>query len=152
MSSRPNQTDSIIAGDQFIIFSANNADYRAVPTDVMSQWVKDQIPSASSTTSSMIVQYYNPNADFTLPVENHASGTYLLLNPSIGIANGTLTLPSNAEVIDKQQIMFSCSQQISNLTINGNGAAVIGAPNAIAATAFFKLQYDQLSGSWYRVG
>lgn len=152
MSSRPNQTDSIIAGDQFIIFSANKADYRAVPTDVMSQWVKDQVPSTSSTTPSMVVQPYNPNADFTLVVENHASGTYLLLNPSIGIANGTLTLPSNVEVVDQQQIMFSCSQQITNLTINGNGAAVLGAPNSISATAFFTLQYNQLSGTWYRVG
>lgn len=152
MSSRPNQTDSIIAGDQFIIFSANNADYRAVPTDVMSQWVKDQIPSTSTTALSMVVQRYNPNEDFFLEVENNESGTYLLLNPSTGIGSGTLKLPTAAEVNDKQQIMFTSSKQITNLTMNGNGAVVIGAPNAIAATAFFKLQYDKLSGTWYRVG
>lgn len=152
MSSRPNQADSIITGDQVIIYRGNSTSYLAIPFDTLKSTILDGITTGGSSSPLPVVQRYNPNADFTLVVENHTSGTYLLLNPSTGIANGTLTLPINVEVVDQQQIMFSCSQQITNLTINGNGAAVIGAPNAIAATAFFKLQYDQLSGTWYRVG
>ena len=152
MSSRPNQADSIITGDQVIIYRGNSTSYLALPFDTLKSTILDGITTGSSSSPLPVVQRYNPTANFTLIVENHAAGTYLLLNPASGIDSGTLTLPINVEVVDQQQIMFSCSQQITNLTINGNGAAVIGAPNAIAATAFFKLQYDQLSGTWYRVG
>lgn len=151
MSSRPNQADSIITGDQVIIYRGNSTSYLAIPFDTLKTTILDGVVT-TNTSALPVVQRYNPTGNFTLIVENHTAGTYLLLNPASGITNGTLTLPLIVDVIDQQQIMFTCSQQITNLTINGNGAAVIGAPNAIAATAFFKLQYDQLSGTWYRVG
>lgn len=151
MTKRLNTADSLMMGDQFVIYRGNCADFRALPQEVLKDWIQEFIPTPPSQ-GVPLVQHYNPNGDFNLVVENHAQGTYLLLNPSIGINNGTLTLPDNSEVVDQQQILFSCSQQITNLSINGNGAIVIGAPNAISATAFFKLQYDKLSGTWYRVG
>lgn len=152
MSKRLNTVDSIKMGDQFVIFRGNCTDFRAIPSDVLIDWISENLPTPPSQIGSPIVQHFNPNGDFSLPVENHKEGTYLLLNPSTGIDNGTLVLPDSSEVMDQQQILFSCSQQITNLTINGNGASVVGAPNAISATAFFKLQYDKLSGTWYRVG
>lgn len=151
MTKRLNTADSLMTGDQFVIYRGNCTDFRALPQEVLKEWIQAFIPTQVSQ-GVPLVQHYNPNGDFNLVVENHAQGTYLLLNPSIGINNGTLTLPDNSEVVDQQQILFSCSQQITNLSINGNGAIVIGAPNAISATAFFKLQYDKLSGTWYRVG
>jgi hypothetical protein len=151
MSKRLNTADSLMAGDQFVVYRGNCTDFRALPQDVLKEWIQEFIPTPSSQ-GVPLVQHYNPNADFNLIVENHVQGTYLLLNPSTGIINGTLTLPNSNEVVDQQQVLFSCSQQINNLAINGNGAAVVGAPNAISATAFFKLQYDKLSGTWYRVG
>lgn len=151
MSKRLNQTDALDGGDQFVIYKGNCTDFRALPQDVLLEWIKANLPE-SPAQGKPVVQHFNPNGDFSLPVENHPEGTYLLLNPAGGIASGTLVLPVDSDVLDQQQILFSCSQQITNLTINGNGAAVVGAPNAISAEAFFKLQYDKLSGTWYRVG
>lgn len=151
MSKRLNQTDALDGGDQFVIYKGNCTDFRALPQDVLLEWIKANLPE-TPTQGKPVVQHFNPNGDFSLPVENHHEGTYLLLNPNTGIESGTLILPDSSEVLDQQQILFSCSQQITNLSINGNGAAVTGAPNAISATAFFKLQYDKLSGTWYRVG
>lgn len=151
MSNRPNQADSLMTGDQFVIFRGNCTNYVVMPQDVLLSWIEENITPPASQLSP-IVQYYKPTGNFTLNVENYPEGTYLLLNPTIGITNGTLVLPSNADIVDQQQILFTCSQQITNLVINGNGANVIGAPSAISATAFFKLQYDKLSGTWYRVG
>ncbi|WPE80193.1 transcriptional regulator [Acinetobacter baumannii] len=151
MSKRLNTTDKLDSGDQFVLYKANCSDFRGLPQDILLEWIKANLPE-TPTQGKPVVQHFNPNGDFSLPVENHPEGTYLLLNPASGITNGTLVLPVNSDVLDQQQILLSCSQQITNLTINGNGAAVTGAPNAISAEAFFKLQYDKLSGTWYRVG
>ena len=152
MSNRLNTTDKIEAGDQVVIFKNNCGDFRGSPLDIFLAWILENLPETPSSSTSPIVQHFNPNADFTLDVENHVEGTYLLLNPSTGIANGIIKLPVSAEVVDKQIVIFSCSQQITNFTVDGSGAAVKGQPNAIHATGFFKLQYDKLSGTWYRVG
>lgn len=152
MSKRLNETDAIGTGDQFVLYKGNCTDFRSIPQDILLSWILENIPTPQTDTTSPTVQHYNPNADFVLDVENHIEGTYLLLNPSLGIASGTIKLPVFTEVADKQIVIFSCSQQITDFTVNGNGAAVIGQPNAIHATGFFKLQYDKLSGTWYRVG
>ncbi|MCH7391819.1 transcriptional regulator [Acinetobacter dispersus] len=151
MSKRLNQTDSLDGGDQFVIYKGNCTDFRALPQDVFLEWIKENFPDTPSS-SNPVVQHFNPNGNFSLTVENHSEGTYLLLNPVTSITNGSLVLPLDSDVLDQQPILFSCSQQITNLSINGSGAIVVGAPNAIAANAFFKLQYDKLSGTWYRVG
>jgi hypothetical protein len=150
MSKRLNTVDSLILGDQVVIYRGNCTDFRAVPIDVLKDEILKDIPIPEFKTP--VVQHYNPNGDFTMYVENHSEGTFLLFNPTTGITNGTVVLPDAAEVVDKQIVSFTCSQQITNLTVNGNGAAVVGAPNAISATAFFKIQYDKLSGTWYRAG
>ncbi|WP_198079311.1 hypothetical protein [Acinetobacter calcoaceticus] len=152
MNRRLNSTDKIESGDQFVLYKANCSDFRGLPQDVLLAWIEENQPEPPESGSSPIVQRYNPNASFTLDVENHPEGTYLLLNPSTGIANGTIKLPFYAEVSDKQMIIFTCSQQITNFVVDGNGSTVIGEPNAIAATGFFSLQYDKLSGTWYRRG
>lgn len=151
MSSRLNQTDALESGDQFVIFKANCFDFRGLPQDILLDWIKENFPS-NGVDSKPFVQCFNPSANFTIEVDNKPEGTYLLLNPSSAITNGTIVLPNGSEVVDQQTLLFSSSRQINNLTINGNGSAVVGAPNAIAATAHFKLQYDKLSGTWNKVG
>ncbi|MNR16702.1 hypothetical protein D3C85_1333210 [compost metagenome] len=61
-------------------------------------------------------------------------------------------LPAVANIIDKQEVLVNCTQAVTTLTINGNGATVTGAPTTLAANAFFRLKYDQPSTVWYRVG
>lgn len=150
MTKRLNTADSLMIGDQIVLYRGNCTDYRGIPIDTFKNEIINDIPVPEFQTP--VVQHYNPNSDFTLTIENHKEGTYLLLNPTTGINLGAITLPNSTEVMDKQELLFSCSQQITNLTVNGNGAVVIGAPNAISATAFFKLKFDKLSGTWYRVG
>lgn len=150
MSKRLNTVDSLVLGDQVVIYRGNCTDFRAIPFDVFVQEITDRIQIPDS--NNPVVQRFNPNADFTMYVENHSEGTYLLLNPSISITNGTVVLPDAANVVDRQEILFSSTQQINNLFFNSAGASVVGAPNAIAATSFFKLKFDKVSATWYRVG
>ena len=63
-----------------------------------------------------------------------------------------IDLPERYSVNDGQVLLVACAQQVNNFSVDGNNALVIGAPNALAANGFFKLKYDKLSNTWYRVG
>jgi hypothetical protein len=41
---------------------------------------------------------------------------------------------------------------VTTLTINGNGKTVVGGPATLAANAFFRLKYDGVLSTWFRVG
>lgn len=150
MSNCLNQTDALETGDQFVLYKGNCTDFRSVPQDTILNWILTNIPVVKPVAA--IIQIFNPNANFTVQVENNAVGTYLVMNPSVSITSGTITLPALLSVSDGQELLVTSSQQVENLTIDGNGAALIGDPNTIAASGFFKLKFDHISQTWYRVG
>lgn len=148
MNKRLNITDHIGPNDSIVLWSANNQDFRGVPIELLIERIQenklDQPP--------IQIQHFNPNANFTLNIENHEVGTYLILNPSASITTGSIKLPERYDVTDGQVLLVACAQQVNNFSVDGNNALVIGAPNALAANGFFKLKYDKLSNTWYRVG
>lgn len=148
MNKRLSNTDRIGPCDSVVIWSGDNGDFRGVPLDVLKEAIKPE----QGNQSSLLVQYFNPNANFTLNIDNHEVGTYLVLNPSTSITTGSIKLPERYEVTDGQVVLVACSQQVTNFSVDGDNALVIGAPNALAANGFFKLKYDKLSNTWYRVG
>lgn len=104
---------------------------------------------------TLITQYAAPNAtgfnvQIAPPVDG--AGMFLLLTPLAGYAAGTITLPAKALCVDGQELLVSCTQSVAALTVAGNGATVNGAPAALTANGFFRLRYDGVNGSWYRVG
>lgn len=108
-----------------------------------------------SPSSGLVTQYAAPNATgFNVLVAPPVNGSsiYLRLTPLAGYAAGTVTLPPLASCIDGQELLVSCTQAVTTLTVAGNGATVNGAPTTLAANAFFRLRFDAVSGSWARVG
>ena len=150
MNKRLNITDKIGDSDSVVIWSANNQDYRGAPVDLLIEKIQESIKKVDYPPIN--IQRFNPNANFTLDIENHEVGTYLILNPSVSITTGSIKLPERYTVTDGQVLLVACAQQVNNFSIDGNNALVIGAPNALAANGFFKLKYDKLSNTWYRVG
>jgi len=150
MNKRLNITDKISDCDSVVIWSVNNQDYRGVPVDLLIEKIQESIKKVDYPP--ILIQHFNPNANFTLNIENHEVGTYLILNPSVSIATGSIKLPERYSVTDGQVLLVACAQQVNNFSVDGNNALVIGAPNALAANGFFKLKYDKLSNTWYRVG
>lgn len=151
MNKRLNITDKIGDCDSVVIWSANNQDFRGVPVELLVEKIKEDLPQHVEYPR-MHIQHFNPTINFTLDIENSEVGTYLILNPVSGLSTGSIKLPERYSVQDAQEVAVACSQQIATLSVDGNGALVIGAPNALAASGFFKLKYDKLSNTWYRVG
>lgn len=148
-------TDAISNGDLAVFWKQTDCDYRGVPLDVLLAYLNANLslPNQDFTT-----QYASPNgsgfsvaiSDGNIPV---VANVHLILTPVTGYAAGTIVLPATPGAVDKQEVLVNCTQAVTTLTVNGNGAsAVIGAPTTLAANAFFRLKYDLLTKNWYRIG
>lgn len=147
---RLSQTD-IAAGDSIPFGSTVNGGDRRTS---VSQLV-ELIQSLLTASGALITQYAAPAATgFTVAIAPPTDGAsmYLLLTPIAGYAAGTITLPLLASCADGQELLCSTTQAVTTLTVAGNGATVNGAPATLAANAFFRLRFDAVLDSWYRVG
>lgn len=108
------------------------------------------------TSSGLITQYAAPNAtgfSVTIAPPLNGASMFLLLTPAATYAAGTITLPAQATCVDGQELLVTCTQIVTSLTVAGNGSTVNGAPTTLAAAnAFFRLRFDGVLKAWYRVG
>lgn len=108
------------------------------------------------TSSGLITQYAAPNAtgfSVTIAPPSNGASMFLLLTPAATYAAGTITLPLQATCVDGQELLVTCTQIVTSLTVAGNGSTVNGAPTTLAAAnAFFRLRFDGVLKAWYRVG
>lgn len=158
------RTSELETGDLFPLFSTDNGDARAVALSVLLDYIQDNLSfPASGAFVDYTTQYAAPAATgFSVSINagnpaldppTNGQNVHLILTPLAGYAAGTIVLPAVAELIDKQEVLVNCTQSVTTLTVNGNGAgAVVGAPTTLAANAFFRLKYDAATSTWYRVG
>jgi hypothetical protein len=148
---RLSSVDALAAGDQFAIYSSSNGDDRRAALSLLLEYLQDNL----TAQDDKVTQYAAPNATaFNVAIAPPADGdsVFLLLTPTGTFAAGTITLPAVASCEDKQELLVHCSQIVTTLTVAGNGATVNGAPTTLAANGFFRLRFDGVLNSWYRVG
>lgn len=139
--------DAVCSGDSFLVYSASNNDLRKAPLDVVKNAVKE------SEGAYLRTQYAAPNATgFSVAVNNDNLNVWLILTPLAGYASGQITLPTVDYCADQQTFEMNSTQAVAALTINGNGSQVNGAPTSIAQNGYFKLRFDAVMKTWYRVG
>lgn len=144
-----NAVDTLTAGDLLPVYSSSNGDARKASLSVLAEYVRSTITVADDKVS----QYAAPSATgFTVQVNDDSDNVWLILTPTGGFAAGTIKLPALANCVDRQDILVNCTQSVTALTINGNGATVTGAPTTLAANAYFRLRFDAVTKTWYRVG
>lgn len=117
--------------------------------------VSDLLTLLTSAASGLVTQYASPNVSaynvlVSPPVQGQSM--WLLVTPLAGYAAMTITLPAGS---NGQEILVSCTQAITTLTVTGAtvGAGpqpVNGAPTTLAANASFRLRFDGVAQSWYR--
>lgn len=141
--------DSLSDGDLLPVYSQNNGDARKAALSLFAAYLQGKITSTDDKTA----QYAAPSATaFNIQIQGTGLSIWLVLTPTAGFAAGTLTLPPVAGVKDKQEILVNTTQAVTALTIAGNGATVTGAPTTLAANGFFRLRFDGVTDTWYRVG
>ena len=148
MTTRPSRTNELDLGDLIVLYKGNDSDYRAISVPDFIKSINEQLKSNKATT-----QYASPNATgFNVLVESDFGDIHLIMTPLATYAAGTITLPNVQLLSDKQEVIVNTTQTVTALTINPNGATVIGAPTTLLANGFFRLVYDAVMKTWYRVG
>lgn len=148
-----NSIDAPNSSDLLPVYSQNNGDARKLSMSNLLDWIEANLPFPVEFPQ-FNTQYATPSSNgFTVTVNNSSANAWLILSPTAGFSTGTIVLPSASVAIDKQEVLVNCTQAVTSLTINGNGAAAVtGEPIALSANDFFRLRYDQPTHSWYRVG
>lgn len=148
---RLSQLDTLDTSDQIPIGSTiNGGDFR-VALSVLA----DYIQTLLVVPTELQTQYAAPTAtgfSVTVAPPEDGDNVWLMIKPSAAYAAGTVVLPAQADVIDRQEVLVTCKQAVTTLTVNGSGATVNGAPTTLAANAFFRLRYDSVEQQWFRVG
>lgn len=144
-------TDAVVAGDLVPVFKTSNGDARKASMSVLLAYIQANLTLGRPV---FVTQYAAPSATgFTVQITDSSVNSHLILTPVAGYADGTITLPAVANCIDKQEVLVNCTQAVTTLTVAGNGAvAVTGAPTTLAANDYFRLKYDLITQTWYRVG
>jgi trimeric autotransporter adhesin len=101
-------------------------------------------PGAGGGTTDLTA----PATGFTYTVPNGTASA--LINPAGTLATGTINMP--AVPTDGQKLTIASSQQITALTMSGNGNTLLGALVTIGANGFATWQYRASNTTWFRVG
>lgn len=144
--------DTATAGTYFAI-NINGQDYRLSINELLT-FIQNGLTPPPFGQPEFVTQYAVPSSSgFTVTITQGDDNIHLILTPTTGFAAGTIVLPATPGAIDKQEVLVNCTQQVTALTINGNGAAgVTGEPTALGADDFFRLKYDLPTQTWYRIG
>lgn len=140
--------DSATGGDLLVIYDSSNSDARKVSLGSLVTY----IDSVSAKKSEYTHQYEAPATATTVNITDGSANIWLTLTPTSTIATLILKLPSSGNCKDYQEILVNSTQQVTTLTIDGNGSTVAGAPTSISQNNYFKLKYDAIMKTWYRVG
>lgn len=144
------RTDTVSAGDVVPVYVQNQGDARGAAMSVILAYIQAGLEISGS---DFIMQYAIPTLNgFSVQVTDSAQNTHLILAPTGTFATGTIILPNVANLISGQQIMVTATQSVGTLTINPNGASVIGQPTTLGINDTFILKYDKDSTLWYTIG
>lgn len=141
--------DTLQSGDLLPIYSQANGDARKTSLTALSAFVQSSTTSADNKQT----QYSSPSATgFSVQVNGTGQSIWLVLTPLAAYAAGTIVLPPVAGVLDKQELLVNTTQAITTLTVTPNGASTLGLPTSLAQYAYFRIRFDAVLKTWYRVG
>lgn len=138
---------SLTGSDYFVIAQGNNNNAQRVSATTAAAFF------ASYLNVGAIVSFYAaPSATaFSVQIPNTSDNYWLILTPTGTFADGEIVLPLSTVAVDQQTVTINCTQIVTTLAIDGNGATVTGAPTTLAANGFFTLRYDAVTTTWYRI-
>ena len=127
------------------VYVQQNGDARKASVGLLADYIKDQLGGGAG----FINQYAAPLTGTTVQVQN--GSTWLILTPAGTLAALTLQMPVQSTVTDGQEVLVNTTQTITALTLAGNGAAIVGAPTTLAANGSFRLRYEPVLKTWYKI-
>jgi len=152
--SNSNCQTKVKLSDKFDYYSTNNSDCRQDTFSNLFELFSDSL--STSYISESTTQYASPNTTgFSVDINDNSENTHLILTPTETLAAGTIVLPTssgnNQTAVDKQTVIVNSSQEVTSLTVDGNGGTVTGSPTTIDADNPFTLKFDAQFSTWNRI-
>ena len=141
----------VASGDQIPIASLAEGSPRKVSVNTLTTYILAEMEPLSGLTRQSAAPSASPMTVTVSPPEDGAS-MRLIIKPTGTMAVGTINLPDVNDAADGQEVLVSCTQVVTALTVAASGLNVTGAPTALAANGFFRMMYDLADTTWYRVG
>lgn len=138
---------SLSLSDLLPLFSQEDGDTRKMSLSALVSFLNSNL----DLENDKVTQYYSPSSTgFSVDVDE--PNTWLILTPTSSFAAGTIVMPSASNDDEGKEVLVNCTQAVTALTVDGNGATVTGAPTTLTANSYFRMRYEPVSGVWYRVG
>jgi hypothetical protein len=148
--------DDLVAADNVVVYSSANGDARRASLTALLEFIESEI---TSTSRPFHTQYSAPATGNTVQVGSTSSdadgseNVHLIITPAGTLSALTIKLPLSSDCVDAQEILINCTQIVTTLSWNVNGASdIVGEPTTFAANGFVRIKYDLLTTNWYRVG
>lgn len=144
-----NSIDNISGSDLLAVWSQYNGASRKISFSSFLSWLDSQ---SIVTQDNKITQYSAPTTGATIQIDDGGSSVWLILTPAGTLANLTLKMPLVSGVEDKTELLVNSTQILTSLAFDANGATMVGVPSTLAANGYFRLRFDAVLDTWYRVG
>lgn len=143
-----NSIQTLADNDLFLVYSQSNGESVKLSASNLAAWLNGKITSVDDK----ITVYNAPTATgFTVQCNDTNQSQWVVVTPLNSYATGTLKLPSVVNAIHGQEILCVFTQGVTTFTIDANGANQIGAPTTINAAGSFRLRYESVLKTWYRI-
>jgi hypothetical protein len=146
--------DTVTSSTNFAV-NVNGQDYRILAQSLYDYIVNvnEEFGGGGGVIGGKTLQYFAPSATgWSVAVAAESASAWLIITPTAGFANGSITMPAVINAQEGQEVLVNCTQSVGSLTVLGNGANVIGAPTSLAANDFFLMKFEPILSNWYRVG
>ena len=142
-------TATLTASDLIPVWSTGNSDTRKASLSALKTFINDD----DTVADDKVTEYAAPSATgFTATITDSSASVWLVLTPAAGYAAGTIALPAAANSVEKQEVLVNCTQSVGTLTVTSSGGTVTGAPSSLSANGFFRMRFEPVTSTWYRVG
>lgn len=138
----------VSGGDLLPIYVPNNGDARKISISQLLAYFQTSFASPTLATN-----IFTPGTGFSIAVPTPvAQQQWMLVQPAVTLATGTVTLPLNTQTPDGTEILVTTTQQITTFTLAANGATqLFGVPTTLSAEDNFRVRFVQATNSWYRI-
>lgn len=137
--------DEVVSGDFIPVYSTKNGEARKCSLDNL----VESISAKLATGDGKVTVYNAPTAGSTLELDDNSDSYWVILTPAGTIASMTLSLPAATAAIHDQEILVNTTQTIT--TLAHSGGTTVGAPTTLSAGGFYRLRFDGVLKTWYRV-
>ena len=149
MSSSINQLSIVdeVTASTFFAVDVQGQDMRVAPAALSTY-----LDTLSTAATGDFIQYWAPASNgLSVQVNDDSQDVWLVITPSGTRSGLTINLPTLSKCIAGQEFFVSTTANLTTLEVLSAGASVVGHPTTLNASESFRLKFEPVLKTWYRI-